>query len=75
MQNLQKVMEAIARTKQRPHNTHMAFAELLEIIGEHADQALLEYDEAVQHEQEYIILESENLDLKRQIRMINRVAS
>lgn len=75
MQNLQRVMEAIARTKLKPHNPHAAFAELLEVIGEHADQALLEWDESVQHEQEYIELENENLELRRQLRMMERVAS
>jgi hypothetical protein len=78
MKNLQKVMEAIARTKLKPHNPHTAFAELLEVIGEHSDQALLEYDEAVQHELGYRELENENAELRRRLRAIgisDKVAS
>lgn len=67
MNNLQRVMEAIARTKLKPHNVHAAFAQLLEIIGECGDQALLEYDEAVQHEMAYAELEKENEELRRRL--------
>jgi hypothetical protein len=78
MQNLQKVMEAIARVNLKPHNVYGAFSELMQTLGEHAQQALLEYDEAVQHELEYRELENENAELRRRLRkqgLSDKVAS
>ena len=78
MENLQRVMEAIARTKLKPHNPHAAFAELLEVIGEKGEQALVEYDEVVRDELEYRELENENTELRRILRAIgvsDKVAS
>lgn len=78
MDNLKRIMEAIARTKLKPHNPHAAFAELLEVIGTNGDQALAEYDEVVRDELEYRELENENAELRRRLRAIgvsDKVAS
>lgn len=75
MKNLEEVMNAFARVLDKPRNPLYAMQELMEKLDAHGRVALQEYDEAVQHEQEYIILENENLELRQQLRMLGRVAS
>lgn len=75
MNNLEEVFNAFARLMDKPRNPLYALQELAEKLDKHGREALKEWDEYKQHEQE---LEGENAELRRRLRAIgisDRVAS